>query len=267
MKVSKLIYSFILCTAIALFGMSEAVAAELSVRLSQFPHWEGKPNVSVAVGDLFYPEWFGGTWEMRSTLIDAIAPLAPDLITPGFESNRSYLNIPVSSKVRFIKARESPEKSKYLTLPQVAKKGEDRKSKLVADRAFNGLNLAIAYLGKDGVIEVDVEENNPNRQVTILPGNRQLISLVSGRKTETNNPHEFTATEIFQQIFKTPSQVYLNEVETTSAYRYQPDRKTAIAGEQVTAIYLSPQDPHYFPAKGKPVALYRYRLEFVPDRE
>jgi hypothetical protein len=48
-----------------------------------------------------------------------------------------------------------------------------------------------------------------------------------------------------------------------------PDRPAIIA-EQVTAIYLSPQDPNYFEAidpeslfgQPRPVALYRYRLEF-----
>ena len=34
--------------------------------------------------------------------------------------------------------------------------------------------------------------------------------------------------------------------------------------DQITAIYLSPQDPDYFKAKDKPVALYRYQLAFSP---
>ena len=33
-----------------------------------------------------------------------------------------------------------------------------------------------------------------------------------------------------------------------------------IEAEQITAIYLSPQDPDYFTAAGRPVALYRYEL-------
>jgi hypothetical protein len=39
------------------------------------------------------------------------------------------------------------------------------------------------------------------------------------------------------------------------------------AANQVTAIYLSPQDPDYFAAGGRPVGLYRYRLEFFPESE
>ena len=36
------------------------------------------------------------------------------------------------------------------------------------------------------------------------------------------------------------------------------------SADQITAIYLSPQDPDYFKAKGQPVALYRYQLSFSP---
>jgi hypothetical protein len=38
-------------------------------------------------------------------------------------------------------------------------------------------------------------------------------------------------------------------------------RSQQIEAEQITAIYLSPQDPDYFKAAGHPVALYRYHLQ------
>jgi hypothetical protein len=263
MKLKIWIYSLVFASLIMLYSVSQVFAGELSVRLSQFPEWEHKPNVSVAVGDLVYPEWFAGTWKMSATLVDMLAPLAPDLVTPGFEANRVYLNQPVVTKVRFINLPEITLSSNYLKLPKVTLKTENEDRELVADRAFNGLNLARAYLGKEGVLKVSVDENNPNRQLTILPENRQLVSIITGRKTETPNSKEFLTTEIFQQIFESQSQVYLNEVETTSNYTYQPNRKSVITAEQVTAIYLSPQDPDYFKAKDKPVALYRYHLDFT----
>jgi len=53
--------------------------------------------------------------------------------------------------------------------------------------------------------------------------------------------------------------VYLNLVETTTKYELiNPDY---IQGKQVTAIYLSPQDPDYFIAFDLPVALYYYTLD------
>ena len=64
--------------------------------------------------------------------------------------------------------------------------------------------------------------------------------------------------------------IYLNEVETTTAYRVVEGGENGdsaskrIEADQVTAIYLSPKDPDYFAAGGHPVALYRYRLELLP---
>nr|WP_319592620.1 hypothetical protein [Zarconia navalis] len=45
----------------------------------------------------------------------------------------------------------------------------------------------------------------------------------------------------------------------------ETDRVTAdrVTADRVTAIYLSPQDPDYFKAQDRPVALYRYRLDLV----
>ena len=54
----------------------------------------------------------------------------------------------------------------------------------------------------------------------------------------------------------------INEVESTTAYQALPN--LAIEANQVTAVYLSPQDPDYFKANSQPVALYRYRLKFLP---
>ena len=138
-------------------------------------------------------------------------------------------------------------------------------SQIVSDRAFNGLNLAKAYLGEAGVKTVKVDPNNPNRQITFLQGESQLVSIVTGRATETPNEDEFVTTEVFQQLFRgrRPT-LYLNEVETTTRYRRLEGSSLSFDADQATAIYLSPQDPDYFRALNKPVALYRYHLEFSP---
>jgi hypothetical protein len=238
-----------------------ASAGVLSDRLSSFPNWEGKPPIAVAKGDLVYPDWMAGTWNVASTLVDLASPLAPNIITPGFEGNRRYLQQPVLFKVRF-----QPEKNIGLGSNYLSKTAK----KIVADRTFNGWNIAKAYLGDGGVLSVKVDPNNPNRQITVLKGERQLISIVTSRGTETPNPREFVSTEISQQVFRGESDIYLNEVETTTAYRVVGGGENGdsaskrIEADQVTAIYLSPQDPDYFAAGGHPVALYRYRLELVP---
>lgn len=233
---------------------SPALAGSLSDRISQFPNWESKPILKAAKGDLIYPPWMAGNWKATSTLVEMVAPLAPQLVTPGFENNRKYINIPVSFLVRFAPANPSSQSTKTRFL----------KTEIVADRAFNGFNIAEAYLGKNAVLDVKVDPNYPNRQVTFLQGDRQLISTITARQSETEKSR-FLTTEISQQVFQTGPRIYLNEVETTTSYTPPQSPDSTIKAQQITAIYLSPQDPDYFIAGNKPVALYLYTLELTPQ--
>ncbi|MFL9455789.1 MULTISPECIES: DUF6816 family protein [Nostocales] len=245
-----------------LYWGGAAEAGELSEKLANFERWEKLTSVQPAVGDLVYPEWMEGDWEVKSTLSDLAAPLAPDIVTPGFEGNRQYLNKPISFKVRFVKSK----------LPAIALKAiptiNSKSVAVVADRAFNGLNLARAYLS-DAVLSVKVDPKTPNRQITFLRGDRQLVSTISGRATETTGDGKFIGTEVFQQIFKGGGRPFFNVVESTTAYHKLDGLagSPAIEADQVTAVYLSPQDPNYFSAGSRPVALYRYRLEFFRNSE
>lgn len=236
-----------------------AIAGPLAERLEAFPDWMAKPSaLERATGkDLVYPDWMAGTWQTTSTLVDLSAPLAPEIVTPGFEQNRDSLGQPVAFQVRFGGQRPPTR----LGLPQFWPR--TKALPVVADRAFNGDRIARAYLGNEAVRSVKVDPDNPNRQLTELPGDRQLIATVSDRASETLSAEQFVTCELTQQVFQTPSQIYLNEVEVTTAYRYNPE-DGAIVADQVTAIYLSPQDPQYFQALGRPVALYRYALNLEP---
>jgi hypothetical protein len=234
-------------------------AGTLAQRVEAFPHWSTKAAVAAVTNgeDLVYPDWFAGTWTMTSTLVDAIAPLAPDLVTPGFADNQTFLHKPIDAVVRFVPARVVG--GKFLAKPlQVLQK-------IVGDRAFNGLSLAKAYLGNGVVQSVKVDPKNPNRQIMTLKESQKLLSVVTGRASEAPSSQEFISTELFQQIFRGwEESIYLNEVENTTAYHYTPRQTPTISAQQITAIYLSPQDPDYFKAQGRPVALYRYELAFVP---
>ncbi len=229
----------------------------LQDRLKCFPKWQSKPRVGKARDDLIYPDWMAGDWLVSSTEVEQIAPLAPNIITPGFEANKRYLDVEIKFQVRF--------ERKYLPMLM----GSPLPSLIVgslpvvADRAFNGLQIARSYLGKDAVDSVKVDPNNPNRQITFLrKGRGMLISTVTGRASETPNSSRFIATEITQQVFRRDPQIYINQVETTSSYKLLPSGD--VEAEQITAIYLSPQDPDYFIAAGRPVALYRYKLKLSP---
>ncbi|MEO0540543.1 MAG: DUF6816 family protein [Cyanobacteria bacterium P01_A01_bin.105] len=241
----------------------EALAGSLTERVEQFPNWSGKPSVGVSKGDLAYPEWMAGTWRMTSTLTEMVAPLAPAVVTPGFEGNRKFLNEPISAPIRFVSAKVAD--GRWFGR---ARELRELREQVVSDRAFNGLSLARAYLGDGWVEAVKVDPDNPNRQVTFLRDSRQLASTVTGRSVESPNADTFLTTEMFQQFFRGvgDATAYLNEVENTTAYHREAAQRDAsdpvITADQITAIYLSPRDPDYFKAFNQPVALYRYRLTF-----
>ncbi|NJL82600.1 MAG: hypothetical protein HC890_05915 [Chloroflexaceae bacterium] len=229
--------------------MTQSVWAASLNNLPDLEQWQ-KPHLELPQGDLVYPDWFEGTWQVTCTETAQLALLAPDIVTPGFESNRRYLNEPVEFPVRF-----RPSYSPFLTnsILAIVKPG------IVGDRAFNGWAIARAYLGDRAVLSVKVDPDNPNRQVTFLSGQRQLIATITGRRRREMDGDRFLATEISQQVFRSPSQIYFNEVEITTDYQRLDDDR--ILADQVAAIYLSPQDPDYFTAANRPVALYRYRLQ------
>lgn len=253
---------WLICTGAAAFQ-------PLSYRLGQFPQWQTKPPVEAARGDLTYPDWFEGDWTVTTTLQELYAPLAPEVVTPGFDNNQDYLEQPVVFQARFQKQNAAPSRLPWLRSLFPA----TEQPMIVADRALNGLNLARAYfnqandgLGDRLVQKVIVDPDNPNRQVTRMRGDRQLISSVVGRLTEAPDADHYLTTELSQQVFRGIPQPYLNEVETTTDYYHQSEisGEPVIVADQMTAIYLSPQDPDYFKAGDRPVALYRYRLEFEP---
>jgi hypothetical protein len=266
-------WSFCLVLVCLLWG-GKALAGPLNDRLAKFPNWDGKPPVQAVVGaeDLIYPDWMVGTWKVTSTLVDLVAPLAPEIVTPGFESNRRYLHQPVTFLVRFEAVNLGNFNFSVFNrkfdppLPPLNKGGSQNSKvagKVVADRAFNGLNIGKAVLGDRAILSVKVDPENPNHQITYLPGDRQLVSVVTSRGTEIPSPARFISTEVCQQVFRGTKDIYLNEVETTTAYQHQKTPEALIEADQITAVYLSPQDPNYFAAAKRPVALYRYRLEFL----
>ncbi|GAB4357532.1 MAG: hypothetical protein Fur0042_26920 [Cyanophyceae cyanobacterium] len=253
-------------------GMPAAIAGPLGDRVAAFPQWLNKPPVRRAVGDLTYPDWMAGTWSVESTLIEMVAPLAPKVISPGYDSNRQFLDRPLTFTVRFGPQAIAPAAS---PIPVQARPSAPP---IVADRAFNGENISRAYLGDAAKIRVSVDSANPNRQITTLSGDRQLLSEVIGRAIEPADPDTFITTELSQQAFRrleNPGEIqpgdraiaYLNLVETTTVYRHRPDAPKGdapILGDQMTAIFLNPRDNDYPRVRDRPVALYRYHLEFQP---
>jgi hypothetical protein len=254
--------------AIAMWWCSSqsALAGALSDRIDRYPNWNNSLQVSQHDGELTYPEWFRGRWVATSTLIEQIAPLAPKLITPGFENNRQYINKPIEFTVQFVPQNPKPIEILPLNLPRL-QSNSPTPPKIIADRAFNGLNIATAYLGAANVKSVKLDPQNPTKQITQLTQDRQLEAFVTGFDREITAPNRFVATELSQQVFRTSATIYLNTVETTTSYQFSPTPTPKITATQISAIYLSPQDPDYFRSRDRPVAMYKYRLDLVPAIE
>jgi hypothetical protein len=261
-KILAGICSIAICLSIA----QSAIAGSLSDRIAKYPNWSPPAKIMQREGELTYPEWFKGRWIATSTLLEQVAPLAPEIVTPGFESNRKYINKPIEFTVQFIQASPNlTNKFSPLNLPRL--KSISPAPKIVADRAFNGLNIATAYLGAANVKSVKIDPQNPTKQFTQLTQERDLEAFVTGFQQEIPNPNRFLSTELSQQIFRTSASIYLNTVETTTSYQLSTTPTPAITATQISAVYLSPQDPDYFRTFDRPVAVYKYQLDLVPTAE
>jgi hypothetical protein len=259
MKRGWIVLGLVLMLWAGLSAHEVAQAGALQARLDRFPNWRSQPTLSAAQGDLYYPDWLAGEWNVMSTLVDAVAPLAPELSTPGFESNRQQLGKAVTFPVRF--KQHTTER----TIPQSPfPVGQVLPQGIVADRVYNGTSLTEALMGKDVLQSIQVDTRSPNRQVARFRNGQELITQISDRATEINADREFISSELYQQEFRNATRIYLNQVENTIGYRLISTNPPRIEANQITAIYLSPQDPDYFKARRQPVALYRYRMSFEP---
>jgi hypothetical protein len=235
----------------SLWFSPDALANSLPQRIAEFPHWSLAKDL-LRDGDLTYPDWFAGEWTATSILREQVAPLAPKVVTPGFERNRVNIDRSYSFQVRFGSATN--------TVAPGITVATDNSAAITSDRTFNGEQIANAYLGANAVKSIQTIYQPQVVQLTQLQNGTELRSTVTGYLSELVAVDEFATTEINQQVFQGKT-TYLNTVETTTNYHLINPRH--ITAEQVTVIYLSPQDPEYFKALQQPVALYRYTLELV----
>ncbi|MEM9135733.1 MAG: DUF6816 family protein [Cyanobacteria bacterium P01_F01_bin.42] len=255
-RFGRLLWAGVFALCVSLGAYSSAWAGDLSDRLASFPDWRSPPKGAVAQGELIYPDWFEGSWQATTTLKDAVAPLSPDIVTPGFEQNKASLGQPVEFTVRF--------SDEVMDRPVQGLRGitglgiEPQATGIVADRVFNTKSLADAAVHPGYVKSVDLDPDDFSRLITQFEGGQQLVSESRERAIEQESPQDFISSEMFIQTFRTVDEIYLNRVENTTGYnQVNPDR---IEADQITAIYLSPKDPDFFRARNRPVALYRYDL-------
>ena len=123
-----------------------AWASPLSERVDQWPAWSlpGPLKRPSTKGDLIYPDWFEGLWEVNSIDVDA-----PE-------------DAPLIHQARFVR---------------------DRRGRLVSDRSFNALAIGKALLG-DKLLRVEDDPETANRQIAKLKGDQRLETTVTGRRQE-----------------------------------------------------------------------------------
>ncbi len=248
-----LIIIFCLCLNIGL--IPQASAESLSERLKTYPNWQNFPTLNHHQGEINYPNGFEGTWQVISILVEQIAPFAPTLVTPSFEGNRRYLEKPLNFKVKFQLQSVIPSYS--WAIPSLFKVS----AAIIADRRYNAEQITRAYLGESGILAVKLTQKPSPRLVTIFPQQRRLISTVISYDQRLTETDHFLTSELTHQQFEDKNNRYFNQVETTTDYRLISPTK--IEAQQITAIYLSPQDPNYFSVQNRPVALYRYQLSLI----
>lgn len=133
----------------------------------------------------------------------------------------------------------------------------DGKGGAVADRAFNASQIGTALLG-DGLISVRNDPANPNRQVTLLRGDRELESTVVGRRSAQPDGATFLADELTLQVLHGAGPPRISRVEVLG--RWQRLEDGSINGEQWQGSYASP-------AAGLAAAVdhpQRFTLRLVP---
>ena len=179
-------------------GPPPSAPGPLERRLAKWPAWSlPAPLPRPDRGDLIWPAWFQGEWEVSSTPEEGSEP-------------------PLRWRARF------------------QADGEDG---ALADRAFNAGQIGAALLG-DGLISVRNDPANPNRQVTLLRGDRQLESTVVGRRSARPDAAAFLADELTLQVLHGPDTPRISRVEVLGLWHRLEDG--SISGEQWQASYASP---------------------------
>ena len=182
------------------------LASPLEQRRSSWPAWRlPAPLPRPGRGDLLYPDWFDGAWQVSSWEAGASPESA------------------VHWRMRF--------------LPGPAER-------VVGDRAANAAAVGRALLG-DMLLAVRDDPDNPNRQLAQLRGGQRLESTVVGRRSEPAGAgRTFRSDELSLQVLHgAAGDPRVSRIETLSRYELQGEgAKRWIAAEQWQARYASPAE-------------------------
>jgi hypothetical protein len=229
---------------------------------------------------IYYPRWLFGQWKVNSKFTGVATPLAK-YVPDGF---LQQANAP--SEDGGVGAEYNYSLRFYSTLPDTFKNNarfmlglgypEDA---IIADKAYNTKQTSDAFLGYSGAVasvEFDprdaplrqtVELSRLGPDMVPLPP-RRIELYVNALKSETpggveGNGRTFVTSELARQVLVAVRDVQVTDYEVINEYRLVAPGK--IEGRQRSLLYLQPQDPNYFKAGNRAVAVYDYT--FTMTRE
>ena len=212
-----------------IIGPSPALAdgtGTLEQRRTRWPQWRlPAPLPRPGRGDMEYPAWFAGDWQVSS-----------------WEAESS----PQSAVRWTVRFRTGPNGA------------------VVGERASNAQAVGRALLG-DALQEVRDDPANPNRQLARLRGEQTLESTVVGRRSEqpAGNANQFLSDELSLQVLHGPGDPRVSRIETLSRYeRREEGGRRWIEAEQWQARYPSPAQGLVAAPSG--TSHWRLRLDPLP---
>lgn len=188
--------------------------------------------------DVYYPEWALARWRVTSTLRNVVAPLGPELFSPGRNGTRSLetarvdVGKPLVYEVRWRRTADG---------------------RVVVDRPYNVGSITRASMGSKAV--QGCEEDGPDHLTLYVspsgaPGGavfRADVRVVARHSDPQLSPSSFDCAETVRQTVvlapgersgpAPPPQV--KEIETICTYDLQPGGEQ-MRGEQRTATFLAP---------------------------
>lgn len=228
------------------------------------------PSYGMETPDIFYPDWFQGSWKVASKTLDVQGPCGIALFGGNntYERARSEIGTSLKYDSRFI---------------------SDSTGRIIADRESNVKSIAKATMGQYSVLDIPVA--NPNKLTVILAPNGSPIMLkvdllALNRRQETISDLKFDCSEVTREIIspvnnnnnpQEPAQgggapasnaPILKEVETTSLYTYDP-AKNEILCQQRSAIFLLPSQTSpmaykmWEASRGRPIDTRFYDVRYT----
>lgn len=203
-----------------------------------------EPPYGLEVPDIFYPQWFQGTWKVASTTRSVQAPAGITL----FGGNRTYSTAQdqVGTTLHY--------ESRFLMYPN--------NQIIIADREFNVRSIARAAMGPSSVMDLPGVVTPNKLTATLLPTGATSVYTVDlitlRRRQEQPDQTHFDCSEVVREIVSTngATRPVLKEIETASLYTLLDD---SIRCQQRSASFLLPSqsDPVQYQkwqaARGRPV--------------